>query len=182
MSALFDRARSGEKEARDRLFALCLSAFQTWAHGRLPRAARDLSETDDLVQNTLLRALKHLDGFEQRRDGAFVTYLWRILMNQVRDEIRRAGSRPRRLALEENLPGKAPSPLESAIREERLEAYRAALARLPEKARRAVVLRLEGGLSYREVAESVGSPSPNAARMTIARALVQMAEDMDGSV
>ena len=58
--------------------------------------------------------------------------------------------------------------------------YQAALERQPERTREAVALRLELGLSYVEIAERIGSASPNAARMLITRALMQMAEEMNG--
>lgn len=43
-----------------------LAPLRRWAHGRLPAGARDLLATDDLVQETLLRTLKHIEGFEPR--------------------------------------------------------------------------------------------------------------------
>jgi len=45
--------------------------------------------------------------------------------------------------------------------------------------RSAVVLRVELGLGYREIADAIGSPSDNAARMTVTRAIERMAEVMD---
>jgi RNA polymerase sigma-70 factor (ECF subfamily) len=40
-------------------------------------------------------------------------------------------------------------------------------------------MRLEFGYSYPQVAEAMGRSHPNAARMLVARALVQLAEEMD---
>jgi RNA polymerase sigma-70 factor (ECF subfamily) len=157
------------------------SCFTQWARGRLPATARDLAETEDLVQITLLRALEHIDGFEPRREGAFLAYLRRILMNEVRDEIRRASRRPRREKLADNLPGGMPSPLEDTLSRENLAAYESALARLPQRTRDAVILRLEFGFDYQAVAEAIGAPTANASRMLITRALVQMAEAMNGT-
>jgi hypothetical protein len=47
----------GTAAARERLFARYLPVLKRWAHHRLPRAARALRDTDDLVQDTLLNAL-----------------------------------------------------------------------------------------------------------------------------
>jgi RNA polymerase sigma-70 factor (ECF subfamily) len=58
----------------------------------------------------------------------------------------------------------APSPLEEAIGGEAIERYQAALTKLPESDRDAIVGRLELGLSYDELAELLGKPSPDAAR------------------
>ena len=52
---LLDRARAGDQEALERLFERHVKPLQRWARGRLPRWARDLADTDDLVQDTLLR-------------------------------------------------------------------------------------------------------------------------------
>lgn len=178
---LLTRVRHGDSLARERLVSRFLPIFKRWAHGRLPPGARDLAETDDLVQITLVRALDHVERFEPRRPGAFLAYLRQILMNQVRDEIRRAAHRPRREEISDDHPSATPTPLESVLSGERLEAYELALGTLPDRTREAVVLRLEFGLGYQEVAEAIESPSANAARMLIARALVQMAEAMHGT-
>ena len=73
----------------------------------------------------------------------------------------------------------APSPLESAIGREKLEAYEAGLARLSADQQEAIVLRLELGFKHREVADALGLPSANAARMAVVRALVRLTEVMD---
>src|SRR6185436_3338502 len=57
------RARSGEAAALDVLFQRCLPALRRWARGRLPRYARDMVDTQDLVQDTALRTLHRLDTF-----------------------------------------------------------------------------------------------------------------------
>lgn len=178
---LLTRVRQGDTLARERLVSRFLPIFKRWAHGRLPQGARDLAETDDLVQVTLVRALDHVKGFEPRRPGAFLAYLRQILMNQVRDEIRRAAHRPRREEISDDHPSAGPTPLDTILSRESLDAYEAALSTLPDRTREAVVLRLEFGLGYQEVAEAIESPSANAARMLIARALVQMAEAMHGT-
>ena len=61
---------------------------------------------------------------------------------------------------------------------ETVEAYEEALSRLPEETQEAVILRIEFGYSYDQIAEALGKPSANAARMTVARALVHLAEVM----
>jgi DNA-directed RNA polymerase specialized sigma24 family protein len=42
-------------------------------------------------------------------------------------------------------------------------------------------MRVEMGFTYAEIAEALGGPSANAARMLVTRALVRMAEAMDES-
>lgn len=171
--------RQGDQRARETLLARYLPPLKRWAHGRLPARARDLAETDDLVQNTMVRALSHLDGFDVRHPGAFLAYLRQILLNQVRDEIRRVGRRPVRQELGDDLVVKAPSPVEDAIGEETLEAYLAGLARLRPRQQEALVLKIEMGFTNEEIAQAVGCKSANAARVLVSRALVSLAEEMD---
>jgi len=178
-ATILRRVRAGNATARDELARRYLPVLKRWAHGRLPRSARDLIETDDLVQVTLLRALDQIEGFEPRREGAFLAYLRQILMNRIRDEIRRARRQPGRAELADDLRAPDPSPFEEAAGREALEAYERGLEKLTDEQREAVLLRIELGLTHVQVAEAMGSPSPNAARMLVARALARMAEVMD---
>jgi len=154
--------------------------LQAWAHGRLPARARELSDTDDLVQVSLLRALDHIEGFEPRREGAFLAYLRTILLNLVREELRRVGRRPGRTPVDDNLPDTSRSLLEEAVGRETIEIYEAALAQLPAEQQEAVILRVEFDFTHAEVAEALGKSSSDAARMYVARALVRLAEEIDG--
>jgi RNA polymerase sigma-70 factor (ECF subfamily) len=176
---LLERVRAGDGDARERLFARVLPALTRWAHHRLPAGARDLAETDDLVQMTLARMLDRIDTFEAHGEGAFLAYLRRVLINLVRDQIRRVRARPRAQGLDETLPDPGPSVLERTVRSDTLERYEAALAALEPEQREAVLLRVEFGYSHQRIAEALGKPSADAARMTVARALVAIARRMD---
>ena len=103
--ALIRRIRDGDGGARDVLLKRYLPVLRRWAHGRLPASARDLSDTDDLVQVTLLRALKNIDEFDARHTGSFLAYLRQILLNHVRDELRRQQRRPGGAELDTELAG-----------------------------------------------------------------------------
>ena len=152
---LLEKVRGGDDSARERLVARCLPILKRWAHGRLPTFARDLAETDDLVQVTLLRALDHVSEFEPRREGAFMAYLRQILLNQIRDEIRKVRRLPESGSVDEDIQENAPSPLERAMGSEILATYEAALAKLPVTQREAAVLRLEMGYTHQEVADAL---------------------------
>lgn len=175
---LIRRARSGEGIARDALVRRFLPLLRQWAHGRLPRAARDLHETEDLVQLALMRALRQIDHFECEGPGSFLAYLRQILLNQVRDEVRRLMRRPESSELDtEMADADLPSPVEQLVGQERLRAYEAALASLPKRQQGLVVMRLEFGMSYPEISAEVGS-TPDAVRVMVARALVQLASTL----
>jgi RNA polymerase sigma-70 factor (ECF subfamily) len=175
---LLGRARDGDRQALDDLFARYAPMLRRWAAGRLPRNVRDLADTPDLVQDTLLQVFKTIEGFEHRGEGAFNAYLRQAVMNRVRNEIRNAGRRPQRVELDDDQSDHGLSPLEAAIGSEALEQYEAALGRLSEKDRELVVARVELGLTYSEVARAVGKPSSEAARMAVARAIARLIQEM----
>lgn len=177
-ATLLVRVRMGDAAARERLFARYLPVLRRWAHHRLPRSARGLRDTDDLVQDTLLSALRRLDDFEHRGEGAFLAYLRQILLNGVRDGVRRAAVRPQPTTIDEELPDPAPSPLEQTIGSELVGRFERALARLEPEQREAIILRVEFKLSHQQIADALGKASANTARMTVARALVALSKAM----
>jgi RNA polymerase sigma-70 factor (ECF subfamily) len=176
--SLLERARAGDEGALNDLFARYAPPLRRWAAGRLPRWARDLSDTPDLVQETLLNTFRNIEGFEYREEGALQSYLRRAVMNRIRDELRRAQHRPESTALDPQLADEAASPLETAIGAEAVGRYEAALDRLREDERELIIARVELGLTYSEIAAAAGKPSANAARMAVARALMRLAEEM----
>ncbi len=86
---LLDRFKAGDREALERLYARYLPRLRRWASGRLPQWARDLADTQDLVQETLLQTFNKMGAFEPQHEGAFQAYLRQAVMNRIRDEIRR---------------------------------------------------------------------------------------------
>ena len=174
-AVLLSRIRAGDGEARERLFARCMPLLQRWAHRRLPQRARDIADTDDLVQVALLKAFHRVGEFESRHEGAFLAYLRTILLNAVRDELRRSARRPQVTELDEEMTRDGgPSVLDELIGRDKMRRYEEALGRLNEEQREAVILRVEFGMSHGEVAQAMGKPNADAARMTVARALVHL--------
>jgi RNA polymerase sigma-70 factor (ECF subfamily) len=93
--------------------------------------------------------------------------------------VRRTARSPAVGALDENERDRAASPLDLAIGSEAVERYEAALARLRPEEREAIVARVEMECSYQQIAQALGKPSPDAARMTVGRALLRLAEEME---
>jgi RNA polymerase sigma factor (sigma-70 family) len=112
---LVERAKTGDSAALNELFVRYLPPLRRWASGRLPRWTRDLMDTDDLVQETVFRAVKRMDRFEARHEGALQAYLRQAVVNRIRDEVRRAKRAPGSEVLDDNAPDVAASPLEKAI-------------------------------------------------------------------
>lgn len=178
-ATLLARVRAGDAAAREQLCATYLPLLMRWAHGRLPPRARDLVETSDIVQSTLLRALANVDGFEPRHQGAFMAYLRTVLLNVVRNEIRRSTRRGESVELESAVAARD-SVLSQAVGADLLWDYERALAELAPDWRTAVILRLEFGLEFEEIAEAMERPSANAARMLVVRALADLSARLGG--
>jgi len=174
-SELLTRAHEGDPSAREALAARYLPALRRFAHGRLPNRARSAFDTDDLVQVTITRALNRLNSFESRQQGSLLAYLRQIVLNRVKDEVRRVARRPEGEELAEDLPDPSPGPVEEVMGREALARYEQALAELPPDCQEAIMLRVEMGCSYAEIAEALGRPSANAARLHTARALLKLA-------
>jgi RNA polymerase sigma-70 factor (ECF subfamily) len=175
---LLEHARAGDEQALEVLLARYLPQLRRWASGRLPARARSLFDTGDLVQDAMLRTIRKVRDFVPEHDGAFMAYLRQAVLNRIRDEARRMVRRPDDAELGSYHLDPGPSPLENAIGAQALERYESALARLRDTERQAVILRLEMGLSYDEIAQAIGKTSANTARMTVNRALARMAQDM----
>jgi RNA polymerase sigma-70 factor (ECF subfamily) len=175
-------ARDGDQHALDTLFARYRPKLQRWATSRLPRWARDITDTQDLVQETLLHTFKKMLTFEVAGDGALLAYMRQAALNRIRDEIRRSRRQPGRESLSGEFSDDTASPLEQAIGRQRLDAYEAALARLRSTDREMLVGRLELGFDYLELAQMLGKPTAQAARKAAQRALLRLAAEMKRGV
>jgi RNA polymerase sigma-70 factor (ECF subfamily) len=175
---LLERARSGDRQALEYLLARYLPRMRRWASGRMPRQARERVDTEDLVQETVIRALSHLETFEHRREGALQAYLRQALMNRIIDEARRAARHPSPLTLSTGVVDPDPSPLDQAIGVEAVDRYERALAAMRAEDREAIIARVEFGYDYDELARALDKPTPDAARVAVRRALTRLAQEM----
>src|SRR5262245_35054204 len=176
---LLKRVQAGDPSALDALISRYRPRLVRWASRRLPPYARDLSDTDDLVQNTLVQAFRRIGTIEVRGEGTLQAYLREALMNAVRMEIRRVTRRPVPGELESGFSAQDASPLEEAIGSETLDRYERALAALRPEEREIVIAHTEFEFSHQELAAAFDKPSPNAARMALQRALVRLADEMN---
>jgi len=175
---LLEQFRRGDARARDLLVERSLPQLRKWARGRLPQWARSLADTQDLVQDAVMRALPKLEHFEARHPGALQSYLREAVQNRIYDEVRKVSNRPGLDELPEEMPDLAPSPLEQAIGKQGFDRYEKALKTLKPADRDAIVARIELQQSYEEVAIALGKPNANAARMAVTRALARLIEAM----
>lgn len=175
---LVQRIKAGDVSALNRLILRYLPRLRRWTRRRLPTWARDLAETEDLVQDTLLNAVRNLPQFEMRHDLSLQAYMKRAARNRLNDEIKRASRHLAPQALDTELPGEQPSPERAAISREDLWRCRVAIARLRPKDRRLILLALAGERKSERLGSKTGQ-SPEAARVALSRALARLADEME---
>lgn len=177
-ATLLDRARAGHEDAVAALHRRYLRPFQRWAHGRLPPWARGELDTDTLVHDTLLRSLQELADLDPHRTGAFLSSLRRRIDERVREEVNKIERHRAPTASGRGIERAIPSLVEEVVGASELEAYERALEKLSPLDREAILARLDLDLSYAQIAQLLGEPTPNASRTTVAHALVRLARLM----
>jgi len=144
--ALVEKAKGGDEHAfmelvrmhKDTIFRLAL------------RILNDRDEAEDAAQEAFIKAYRSIGSF--RSEALFRTWLYRITINVVRN-IKKA--RRKVVPLEEEIVHKD-NPLvliQSREEQRELEGF---IAQLPFRQRTAVVLRIQQGLGFKDVAESMG--------------------------
>lgn len=161
------RAARGDHEA----YRVLVERYQDRAYGLALRVMRDEEQAKDVVQEAFLKAYRSLGRFEGR--SSFYTWFYRVVMNLCIDAKRRQS--PGRMvewdetrALETPVGTgldavdpehqQASGPEGDLERAELREAIRSAIAELPDDARQTLLLREIDGLSYSEIAKSLGIP------------------------
>jgi RNA polymerase sigma-70 factor (ECF subfamily) len=129
------------------------------------RMLGDAAEAEDVAQETLLRMWRVAPDW--RDEARLSTWLYRVASNLCVDRLRRR--RDQGPEAVDDLPDGASTPLEGLETRDRAEALTAALARLPERQRLAVVLRHIEERSNIEIAEVLGL-SVDAVESLLARA------------
>lgn len=160
---LSPRPPDSDDELRRRFERYFGPVYYFFLNRGLPR-----EEARDLTQETFLRVYQSMSGF--RGEASFETWMFQIATNLWRNHVRSrhaekrsaqevsleaAAEEGRQLPLDRPLPGRAPQagPLDGLLAGEQRAVLRQALAELPPKMRRCVLLRIDQDLKYREIAE-----------------------------
>ncbi|GAB4523850.1 MAG: RNA polymerase sigma factor RpoE [Anaerolineae bacterium] len=150
---LIERSQAGDQAA----FGELVNRYHRLVLSVAYRLCNDPHLAQDISQETFIKAWQALPRFVPRgdQDTGFRAWLCRIAVNTAIDEMRR--QRP----VEELGPTQAApqiGPMEAVVQRADSEAIRAAIARLPERSRAALILREFEGLSYQEIAEALDVP------------------------
>lgn len=161
--SLADACCKGRREA----FGELVTRHQDRAFNLAYRLTGSRDEAADAVQEAFLKAYRAMRSF--RGESSFYTWLFRILVNEVRSRRRRRSARPAAFSLDADPggerpgspadpPAAGPDPSEEAGRAERSGLVRQALQSLEDDQRAIIVLRDIEGRDYAEIADALGCP------------------------
>jgi RNA polymerase sigma-70 factor (ECF subfamily) len=144
-----EACRGGDREAFDRL----AERYQRDVYRLCYRYVNNHSDASDLAQEVLLKAFKAIGRF--RGDSAFSTWLYRIAVNTCLNfrATRRLPSEP----LESDVADATRGVADRLEQDELSAQVRDAVARLPEKQRATLILKIYHDLTHEEVAQVLGS-------------------------
>ncbi|HEX9021263.1 MAG TPA: sigma-70 family RNA polymerase sigma factor [Nitrospirota bacterium] len=155
---LINRAQGGEREAFDEL----VLKYQKPLYSLLYRMVSDRNDAADLLQKTFIKAFTGLGGFERR--SSFKTWLYQIAINLAKN-VYRERAKIVRVSLDDVIIKKDPRTLDSLIQKESRLLLRRSFADLPEKQRLTLMLRVQEGKKFEEIAKimkcSVGTAKAN---------------------
>jgi RNA polymerase sigma-70 factor (ECF subfamily) len=151
---LIRAAQAGDGAAFARLVESYWGRLYRWLY----HLTHDRHQAEDLAQEAFLKAFAHVHRF--RAGTNFRAWLFRIAHNAFANQ-HRASSR-RGSALPDNLPGRESGPVEQVLSREALATLAEALERLPTDFRAALLLRVEEGLSFRQIAEVLATTEETA--------------------
>lgn len=175
-AGLLGRAKDGDRDAFGALVGREDAPLRAFIETRLGRGVRQSVETDDIVQETHLRALRSLERFEWRNENSLFSWLAAIAEFVIRDHAR-AQRRRERVALldQQQVPASVLSPSRVLRREERFERLRSALETLADDHRQVVWLARIERLPLNQVAERMHR-SRGAVKQLLLRALQKLRE------
>jgi RNA polymerase sigma factor (sigma-70 family) len=175
-AATIAAASAGDPEAIGAL----IQRHQATVYRFLLSRTADADRAADLTQDTFLKALRGLGSY--RGESSFRVWLLGIARNEFLGAVRKEGRRREERLDASKVEGWAqdPDPLPDARMEsaDSIAKVRSMMARLPEKQRSSVWLRLHDGMTFREIGEATDS-SEGAARVNYFHGMRKLREWMD---
>ncbi len=184
-SALIERAKTGDCEALNELFAAHHGLMVELARRKIGPRLRRKEDADDLAQTTFREATRDFGQYQYRGEGSFLRWLVQILQNKIRDKAEYYGATKRDIGRERSDEVKLgdsddlkrfdpASPdltvTQTLAREEEFKILREALDELSPDHRKAITLVFFQGLSLREAGDLMDGRSEDAVRMLLRRA------------
>jgi RNA polymerase sigma-70 factor (ECF subfamily) len=155
---LINRTTAGDREAFNEL----VLKYQKPLYYLLYRMVSNHEDASDLLQKTFVKAFTGLGSFERR--SAFKTWLYQIAINLAKN-VYRDRSKAQHVPIDDVTIRRDPRTLEAIIQKENRLLLRQALAELPERQRMTVMLRVQEGRKFEEIADimkcSLGTAKAN---------------------
>ncbi len=184
---LVRRAQKGEDEALNDLIDRYYERVRKIVRVRLGKPLRNYVESGDILQETFAAAVTAFNRFEMREESSLIHWLSKIAENQIKAAADYHNAQKRDRRKDKPLRGPEDSrsgvfepaadvklPLEELQQEEELEDIDHCLEQMREEYREVILHRDYMRAPWETVAERLGSPSPDAARMLYARAITEL--------
>lgn len=169
---LIQDVKNGVKKS----FELLVQRHEKFLMKTVVRMTRDLDAAEDVVQDTFIKAYKRLNLFEGR--SSFRSWLYQIALNTARNRFRKharetVGTDGVELAVDGEVEAKMIAlDVRGILQEE--------IARLPDRQRTALSLRIYEDLSFKEIAEIMQCPY-DTAKANYRHALLKLKERLEGN-
>lgn len=192
LTDLLLRAKNGERDARNRLFARAADRVLLYARMRLGTALRTRVDAMDVLQETFLHAQRDWGGFEPAGpdpDRALAQWLCAIAENRIRDLAAWHGAARRNIGKEardvtvvlRELQRSGHGPATSMVRRDERDRVSDAVDTLPDEDREVLLLRHFEGLTIDVIAERTGR-SASSVRRALGRAVRDLGQKLGAEV
>lgn len=151
-AALLGRFRSGDEQALEALFA----RYETSLFQLLVGMLRDHHQAEDVLQETFVRALEHLEDVhpDHLRGWLFTVAYHQAMLAKRRQKVRAAGP----LDASGLVPDRQPNPLQHALQQDEANRVQRLLDQLPDPQREVIRQRVYEGKRFREIAADLQCP------------------------
>lgn len=166
---LVRKAQERDREAFGELARIYRPRLTALVRSRMGRALQKVLEPDDIVQETLARALESLKGFRWLDDASFLRWLGAIAENLILKAASK-GKRSAALEIPPEHPASGTSPSQRLQRDERFERLKEAISKLTPDQREVLHFARIEGLKAREISERTGR-STDAVKQLLLRGL-----------
>lgn len=188
-------AKEGDESARNQLCDVYVERVRRIIRLRMGGELRSKLESMDIVQDSLMSALRNLKDFNYSNEGDFLRWLSRIAENQIRGNLDQLHAAKRDMRKEvpleqrsthtHNSGGQALYPVSQTTpslifsRREDLDKLERAMDLLKPAHRQVIILARIEGLAHKDIAARMDK-SPDAVGMLLSRALLALTKAFEG--
>ena len=186
---LVAQAQEGDQSALNHLYRVYGERVLWMVRFRMSKELRSKLESMDVVQDTLLQALRGLEGFTYKNEGDFVRWLSKIAENELRGSLRKLHADKRDIRKETPQqddattsrddrarvfePARNTTPSVILSKKEELDKLEKAIDKLKPEYREVIIWAKIDGLSYNEMGQRLGK-SDEAVRKLVSRAMAEL--------